>query len=619
MTFRIAFEKTHCGVWIGLIPAQVCLAVLLFAFAEAPAQTPPEPPTLSRESAGRLPTLARQAMLRYLRDRIDAKDMPIPQELLDAHTTVDGKDVPFAEADYPVILTLRHEGAVAARQVYRGSGLAGNVIAAALRAMRSRSLPDRVSRAYLESLTIELEIMGPPAAIEPEQIKEELRPGLDGLSLAVGVNDPRLRGGYFTGVYQQTVVSPATAYVLGWDGRRMKKQCLSDIRWRAENQSLPRRWSRFATLHYVSYPDPPAEGAARGTWFLYRGKLLSPPPPADDGLAWQQIARRVGDFLLRHQEASGLYAPPGARSSTAQQLHAAWAMLKLSKAVKEGQAYANSAKAVLGHVAKQYIKINPAGKYASVFTVDPRQEVLATAMFALAAAEDSRDEAGRAVETKMLAFLRSRMDTKGRFTDAKNKPLDDVSSAVALLAMQMLEPNPADEQWRDGVEALLYEAGEMDSDTSAGRHPLSAAGEAWLTWAILAGKCGRDKQYRTFASRFIHRLLQRQQGPGAPLDEIGAFVTPAGQVETLPSALATVLLHQARESKSLGPSPEESRRFRDAVVAGKSFCRQMLYQTEEAYFAINPSAWRGGARREAESEEISLEACAATIEAMLLK
>jgi hypothetical protein len=545
-------------------------------------------------------------MLRYVENRQDAQNVPIPKELQPV------------KSECPVLLTLRHEGKTVARCVHHGAGLTGNVIEAALRAMRSRSLPDRITREYLESLRIELEIMGRVAPIEEERIHDDLRVGLDGLQLTVGVDDPRLKGPHFQDVYQEAVVSPATAYVLGWDAPRMKQQCLTDIRWRPENRSLRRQWNRFATLHYVSYPDNSADGAPTGTWLLYRGKILLPPLSANDCQLRLDIARQVGDFLRRHQESSGLYVLPDVKSSTARQLHAAWAMARLGKTLKDGQAYADSANAVLGCIAKQYVKLDPDDKRANVFTVNPKQEVLATAMFILAAAEDSHNEAGRSVEAKMLAFLRSRMDDQGHFTDAEAKRLDDVSAAVALLAMQTLDPNPADARWRDGVEALLYDAGEMGADEGK-RHPLCAEAEAWLGRAILAGQCGGDGQYRNFVTRFVTRILQRQRRGNAPADEIGAICTLTGQAETLPTALAAVLLNQVRESKEISHSREELLQISKAVAAGQSFCRQMLYRPEEAYFTSNPSDWRGGVRHSADAAKVSLDASAGLIEVMLQK
>jgi len=557
-------------------------------------------------------------MLRYVENRGDAQTIPVPGELRQARVVMDGKDIALTEADYPVILTLRHKGLPVARCVRQGAGLVENVIAAALQAMRGPSLPDRVSRAYLASLTIELEIVGRFTPVEEDRIGDDLQPGLDGLKLTVGVDDPKLQGPHFQDVYQEAIVSPAVACVLGWDAPRMKRQCLTEIRWRPENQSLRRQWSRFATLHYIAYPDTPAAGMPTGTWLLYRGKILSPPLSAGDVSARLEVARQVGDFLRRHQEPSGQYVLPGGKASTAQQLHAAWAMAKLGKALKDGKAYTDSAKAVLGYVAKQYVKLDPDGKQACVFTVDPREEVLATALFLLAAAEDSRSQAGRDIEANMLAFLRSRMDEEGHFLDADGKRLDDVSSAVALLAMQTVAPNPSDAQWRDGVEAMLYDAGEMGTDD--GKHQsLSAVGEAWLGRAILAGRCGADGQYRNFVSRFAGRTLQRQRRDGSPDDEVGAICTPAGRAETVPTALAVVLLHQALQGGGIAPDRQEADRLSAAITAGQTFCRQMLYRTEEAYFTPNSAARRGGVRREAESADVSLDACAGALEALLVK
>lgn len=577
---------------------------------------PPQPPGLSRELAGRLPRLARTAMLGYLRNRHGVEEVPIPEPLRQTRVPLPGKDVMFSEVKCPVIVTLRNNGAVVARSYQDGLGLVKNVIQASLSAMRSEAMPNRISRADLESLSIELEILGTTTPLETDRLRDDLRVGLDGLKLTVGVNDPQLQDGHFSGVHQQALVSPSIAYVLGWDAERMKKQCLAEIHWRSEHMSLPRRWSRFAALHYIDFPPSSDPDAPKGTWLLYRGKILNPPSDENPNVR-SDTARRTADFLRRHQAPEGLYDIPNVKSTLSEQLHAAWAMAKLGKAL-DTRAFSQSAQAVLGHVAKQYIKLSADDTRAHVFTTDPREELLATAMFVLAAGENTRDQAGRNVEKKMLAFLRSRMNSEGRFVDAKAKPLDDVSAAAALLAMQTLAPNPADPQWCDGVEALLYDTGQMGAETTHHEPslPLTAAGEAWLGRAILAGQCGRDGQYRPFVQRLIHRLLPRQILEDGPPDEYGAFCTPTGQTETLPTALAVILLHQA-DRKIL--SNTKSLDVAGLVQAGQTFCRQMQYRTEEAYFVPKSASWRGAVRRNARSAAVRLDACAGLIEAMLLK
>jgi hypothetical protein len=55
----------------------------------------------------------------------------------------------------------------------------------------------------------------------------------------------------------------------------------------------------------------------------------------------------------------------------------------------------------------------------------------------------------------------------------------------------------------------------------------------------------------------------------------------------------------------------------EAISAGQSFCRNMMYHQAEAFFAAEPVEWTGAVRRQPASAEISLTASAATIEALL--
>jgi hypothetical protein len=283
---------------------------------------------------------------------------------------------------------------------------------------------------------------------------------------------------------------------------------------------------------------------------------------------------------------------------------------------KDGRVYLDSAKAALGCVAKQYVKVDADKKQSYVFTVDPRQDVLATAMFALAASVvDANSNNGKDIVTNMLSFLRSRIDKQGRFVDAEGKPLDDVSSAVALFAIQTLTPNPKDEPWRDGVEALLYDSGLMGA-TGEKTKPLSAVGLAWLGRAILAGGAA---QYQNFILGFATRIFQSQQQYGAPSDEVGAVCTAAGTAETLPTALTAILMYQAIQQKGFGLGDVMNHKAAKSMNGGFAFCRQMMYRPEEAYFAPSPSAWRGAVRRRADDADVSLDAAAGVIEVMLLR
>ena len=54
-----------------------------------------------------------------------------------------------------------------------------------------------------------------------------------------------------------------------------------------------------------------------------------------------------------------------------------------------------------------------------------------------------------------------------------------------------------------------------------------------------------------------------------------------------------------------------------SILAARRFCYRMMYKSRETYFLPATDNWVGGVRADPASAEISLDACAAAIEAFL--
>jgi AMMECR1 domain-containing protein len=270
---------------------RVCLTILVVAAAASPAfaqpvgpvarpasrpatqpasamsPATPLPPEMTHEDGEFLVRVARLAMDRYLATRQPAERQEIPH----------GTMAPAARR-YAAAVTLRGGGKVLGRGSCGGMILPRNVMAAALVAMRSPDLPDRVDPGVLAGLTVEVEVAGEPVEVAVESpasqdetqpadmerkqaavrsdIARSVRPGVTGLRLAWGP--------------KSAWVLPSTAYEEKLDAGQVRARCLEEISRDPPSAAPAAHWSVFATMQFVGYPD--------GTVVrMFRGKAASQP------------------------------------------------------------------------------------------------------------------------------------------------------------------------------------------------------------------------------------------------------------------------------------------------------------------------------------------------------
>jgi hypothetical protein len=178
-------------------------------------------------------------MQEYIATRTPADKQPIPPQLKDADNRA-----------YTVSVTLRKAGAPVGTGLGSGGGVARNTVEAALKAMRSPALGNRVTPNLLSSLTVEVEVLGPP------QVVSELGPqaarGLVGWRQLGQDKPPVLPSAVVLGVAAAPTATTAPAGTAGAGG-----------------------WDVFATRHFVGYADGRVVE-------LVRGKLLLPPDRIDE-------------------------------------------------------------------------------------------------------------------------------------------------------------------------------------------------------------------------------------------------------------------------------------------------------------------------------------------------
>ena len=541
---------------------------ILFAvavFASAAAAKPPPAPSIGRADGKALIALARAAMRDYLTSRTNSEDYRLPAAIR-----------PLASRPYAAAVTLRLRGSVLARHVRSDGPLPRNVVAAALQAMRTPKLPDRVTAADLADLTIEVEVMGDARSVSAQALPEQFVPGLTGLTLSRGARTAH--------------TLPSTAVVLGLSLEAMQRDCRARMPRSTSSTPLPaEQWALFATRHYVGFPD--------GTvvW-LVRGKMLLPHEAVSEAML-SAAAERVGECLLRNQRKTGTYDVGSDRASLQDRLYATVAMARLARRTgrRDFAASVNAALAYAGRLVKT------ADGRAWIGDGE-RGNLEATALLAMAVADAPGPKSPEASRLHEALLETLRQSLKAPPDDKLNRK----AAATALLALFQTTADPLDRDLQAALERLV-------PATKQSRDPVEAA---WLVRAITAGRFGPKGTYAMLTDQLCREMAGLARGADAPADAYGGLAENSAPPSAATTALAAVATVEAARQWRFRTVEPERRALADAMRM-RRFCYQMIYKAPEVYFAETPAAYVGGVRRNPASAAVSLRACAAAIEAFL--
>ena len=551
-----------------LTPAWIVVLTSL-AVARAEPAPPAGLPDLSIVHGQALLRWARAGMKRYLTHRAGAEAMPIPGDLR-----------PLSGRDNAAAVTLRSRGAVVAVQVQAGSSLHRNVLAAALLAMRSPKLPDRVDSKVLDALTIEVEVLSRPHPVAREELAAASTPGLTGLAYwrgppvlaAPGRPPPRP-------TWQQAGdvawILPSAGYVLTLAPEQMRRAAMVRYRLTPQNASLPSHWAVFTTRHYVGLPDGQRIE-------LFRGMDLSRRRSVDER-AFRDAAERVGAYLARGQDKLGRYQEADGPASVCDHLYATYAMSRL--AARGGKAIARSAARAAG-CASVWVRRN--GDHAGVGDDNGKVSLAATALLALALGQAAPDEPTRRLRTALLRGLLAQWTPGPASSPATRPARSGPGPYLALLALKQEAKHARDaDRLREALAGL------------------APSGPTARLWACRAGLGPSILPTPTSSAPARERL--RPVTSDALPDELGGFAEPGKAPLALHTGLAAVCLAQAPRTERLGK----------ALFAARRFCYSLLYRPGETYFHRDGDALVGAVRRASGSAAVSVSACAATIEALL--
>jgi len=554
-------------------------------------------PDVTPQQGAALVDLARTAMADYLHVRIAPSSVKIPPQLRE-----------LGRHPNAVAVTLRRGGSVVAVEVHSAGDLCTNLIIAALQAMRSPKLPDRVDDKVLAGLVVEVEVLGKPWPITADQVDRAVVPGLTGLQCGSGSSTVH--------------VLPSAAYVLGLSPEQMLRGAMLRLQRAAEPQSpspvAGGQPAVFAARHYVGYPDSPAVE-------LYRGKL-SPAPPELDDKAALAAAASIGRYLAAHQEADGWFTVGEGEMTLAGQLYATWALARLA-ARQPSPALAESVKRALAAAGRKIVR----SQGRAVVKADSPDDILAaTAFLALALALDP-DKTQEAINQRreLLAGLAESLAEP--LAASPTAPL--VASIAEPLVASMVGPtsqpktaaatqtqptSPPRQVSRGRYIALLALATDPACEpflASARREMLSAR-PANAEAALWAFRAGAAKNWPPAFGEPDSSAGLTLQGPAAPVGNRGGFSAGAQPPRTDITGLAAACMEQLlAQQKGIPPATAAS--LARQLAEARGFCANMIYQPKEAYFAADPNAWAGAVRATPGSAAATAQSCAAAIEALI--
>jgi len=557
-------------------------ASLLVSVAAGVEPAQPKAVEIESSQGKALVSLARQAMHEYLRSRTPADKQIIPPDL-----------EPLAKTKYASAVTLRSQGDVKAKVVQTGDSLLRNVIAAALKAMRSSSLPDRVTASVLDALTVEVEVIGPTVEVGEGDLAKLVRPGLTGVMSSRDTSS--------------AYVLPSEAYEHSLDAKGVKTEALGLL------GTPPKRWAIFAARHFAGYPGG-------RTVELYRGKLVPQPREVDEKLL-VVAAEAIARHMIAHQGSDGLYGTAaGPAGSLLEHLHATYAMSLLARRSPDVDV-SRSINAALSYVVKWLAQD---ARRAYVATENPDERPAATAWLVLILAEQPDRPEIRQLRSKLLAALKDAFGSGEALAPQvgaeppkpkRKPPLKDTCLGYVALKLALPEDDSFAKDKLPGILESIVTSAKIGTNFPSGGGPASAVDAAWVGQALTAARFGPNAGYASTSAKLSAWLESRLGKEPLPPDEAGGIVE-GNAVSTAATALSATMIAQA--SRQWSSQAAADRQQAKALAAKlQVFCYRMMFKPGEAFFAAKPDAWVGAVRAGPDASAVTVEACAAALEAFL--
>lgn len=416
--------------------------------------------------------LARGAMMEYLKKRTPADKQSIPTSIQKSKV---GKDTTLAQIDNGVAVSLREDGKAPIRIVRKSGNLCRNVISAALEAMRSPMLPDVVTPKVLESLTIEVEVIGNVTEVPEDSLLHSVQKGFTGLELTVG--------------QKEAFVLPSTCYLQDLDVSSMRRICLGHLKYDEKLPPAGRKWRTFASRHFVGYPN------CQSAIMLYRGKLL-PDLDALNQKDFAATASAICEYLIKNQAADGMYRSGMVVTSLAEHMYATYVMTKMAR-ITGNQRIAKSAGEAIQYGQTALLKSKPGDDAI------PQDALACCSLLAMAIKDAS---------------------PTGKGLEYYNQTIEGIKRLVVDFAANIASRQAANNaaMYNSICIAMLALDGQLPPEAATIMESVMPPTSQSLMWAKRAGI---KMNGQTAAA--AEKLLPVQQTANAPADEIGGFA-PAG-------------------------------------------------------------------------------------------
>ena len=150
------------------------LVVLVSSVASARVEAPAAP-IMTLDDGKLLVNLARTGMAEFIKSRTGVDKQRIGPAMKHLTTKF-----------HPASVTLRSSGKILARSFRADTNVCRSILAAALDAMRSSNLPDRVTPTVLDAMTVEIEIHGRARAVSSRELGDCMVQGMTGLKVSRG-------------------------------------------------------------------------------------------------------------------------------------------------------------------------------------------------------------------------------------------------------------------------------------------------------------------------------------------------------------------------------------------------------------------------------------------------
>jgi len=533
------------------------LVVLASSVASARIEAPAAP-IITLDDGKLLVNLARTGMAEFIKSRTSADKQRIDPAMKHLTTKF-----------HPASVTLRSSGKILARSFRADTNLCRSVLAAALDAMRSSNLPDRITPTVLDAMTVEVEIHGRSIPISPRELGGCMVQGMTGLKVSRG----RARGS----------ILPSTACKLGLSASQTRILCLAQLP--DVDKPKTETWSIFNSKHYVGYPDATVVR-------LFRGKILI----GTQGLTAETLANAAataGLFLVNGQDSSGIYSTPGRKAALHEHLYATYAMAKLSRRDNR-KLFSASVNSALAYAARFVVsdekqaRVLP-GSSQNHPTASPTR---ATAWMLLAVTELPPDAPNKKLAEKLARALQQDVVSVVAPDHGLATPDQLLDWSATLLALRRFLP-------KNETTAKLLD-------------PMDKTMRGW-------SKSGQTLNPLVFRGIGGMTALPkwRQIDDSDLIDRRGGFISSGPEPTTFDTATVAVCLAEAVESTSI--TQDDKAAINKQILQARQFCHQMLYRSREAYWTAKPVKMIGGLRISPASAAVSLNACAAAIEAFLLK